>query len=99
MKNIILGFIVLVFVSGLFGQDSILKDQIKLKDSVYYYKDKPNHIGFPKPTPTYHIDSLKCPNDTITYLKQIKNPCNSLNYKGLSAFLAVRRGIEPLLPG
>ena len=67
MKKMILGFIVLVLVTRLFGQDSILKDYIKLKDSVYYYKDKSDHIDFPTPKPTYYIDSAKCPNDPITY--------------------------------
>ena len=60
MKKMILGFIVLVLVTGLFGQDSILKDHIKLKDSVYYYKDTSDHIGLPTPTPTYYIDSVIC---------------------------------------
>ena len=78
MKKIILGLIVLVLVTGLFGQDSILKDHIKLKDSVYYYKDKSDHIGFPTPTPKYYIDTAKCPNDTIVFLKHDMKSLNGV---------------------
>ena len=78
MRKIILGLMVLVLVTGLFGQDSLLKDHIKLKDSVYYYKDKSDYIGSPTPTPTYYIDTLKCPNDTITYFKHDMKPLNRI---------------------
>ncbi len=68
----------LVLVTGLFGQDSVLKDHIKLKDSVYYYKDKSDHIDFPTPKPTYYMDSAKCPNDPIAYLQHDMKPLNGI---------------------
>jgi hypothetical protein len=72
-----------VAVNGLFGQDSVLRDQIKLKDSVYYYKDKSDHIDIPTPTPTYYKDSAKCPNDPITYLNNNMMPFNGIVFNAL----------------
>ena len=79
-KVLVIWLVLGVAVSDLFGQDSVLRDQIKLKDSVYYYKDKSDHIDIPTPTPTYYKDSAKCPNDPITYLNNNMKPFNGIDF-------------------